>query len=390
MQTLDWPSREAYLARLFGSHDFSVVVDVLDMEERPQGSATFLDGQVNLQSGQAVRRTCTLTLSDPDGALDLSTSSAWSGTSLWADRLVRVRHTIDVGGRDVSATVFEGVPVTLSRSGGEVNVELQDKTALATRGSRPLRLNKGMRAVDAIRQIFEERCGETRFRFPHPSRRLSYNYAVGWEDKSSPWAVASRIASHQLGMDLLYTCDGYLMLRRRPKASCLAIPGVTEQAKDAIDFSTLDNWVQVLGKTSTHRTRSATVKTQPQTIDSVRGSLSPSALGRRGVPRYLPLVVTEESYTKTSQTKARAEREINKHGRLQDQPQVSCIPVFHLDADDLVDVSTPDGSRQVRFSSGSIPLGVGGEMTIGAHRWVSAAPSIRSHSRQIRRTHRRR
>jgi len=47
------------------------------------------------------------------------------------------------------------------------------------------------------------------------------------------------------------------------------------------------------------------------------------------------------------------------------------VPVFHLDVGDPVRLVTPDGFTTVRLQEASIPLGVGGDMTVGAVRPVS-------------------
>ena len=46
---LDAAGQVAYYDRVTGSHDFTIEVDVLDMNERLLGQVDFLDGQVNFQ-----------------------------------------------------------------------------------------------------------------------------------------------------------------------------------------------------------------------------------------------------------------------------------------------------------------------------------------------------
>ncbi|MGH3631940.1 MAG: hypothetical protein ACRDRL_31430 [Sciscionella sp.] len=373
---MGWPSQAAYEARLFGCHDYTVAVELLTLEETVTGELTVTDGQVNIDRTADVWRICSLTVSDPDGALDFSAASDWSAASPWPNRLIRVRHHLSVAGTDVVATPFVGIPTTLSRSGAEVSVGAQDKSTLAARGSRPYTVRKGMWAVDAIRQIMSVCTGERHFRMPSVRRRLSRDYSVGWGDDASPWKVCKQIAWHELDRELLYACDGYLLLRKRPTQVALRIPHLTEQASDNIDFTAVDNIVRVEGRAGA---------AQPVTWDTAKGNLSPDALGRHGAPRYLPLLVTSDAYTKTSQTAHRATVELDRHARLEGTPQFSCVPFFHADADDLLAVAGTD--RKVRVEQASIPLGASGEMTIGTLQWVSAPPAIHSKTRQIRRKH---
>jgi len=398
--------REAYRERIFSTHDYRVNATLLTLEEKPVGDLSVLDGQINFQTGNGVRRTATLTISDPAGALDFTGAQMYSGSTVWLDRLVRITHSIKVPGYGINlghgadvvqVTCFIGPPSTISRDGAEVTLELQDKAALAMRGSKPYTVPKGMNARTAIRNILANCAGEFRFKLGTGTRRLSKPYSVGWDDTASPWAVAYRIASAELGMRLYYTTDGYAALRKVPTASSFTVPHVLDQAATSMDFTTVDNIVQVTGKQATSTKDAAkgsglpkgttiTKTTQPRATAQLPASnpLSPQALARKGVPRYLPLLVSDDSITKTSQAKTRAANELGKDDRLQGQPQYDVIPFFHGDVDDLVNIRTPTGLHTVRLSTVSIPLGVGGPMTIGTQRWVSRAPRLNVKAWQVR------
>lgn len=385
MQPLGLKSDEMgeYYARLFGSHDFRIDVDVLDLNENPVGSCVLLDGQVNLQDAtNLVRRTASLTVSDIDGALDFTEGSKWSGSTIWVDRLVRVQHTIHVPalGRDVTVTPFIGPPSTITRNGPEVDVELQDKTALAIRGAAPYTAPRGMNAAKAIQAMLATTTGEFRFRLGTHARRLSKAYSAGWTDDASPWIVAARIAHDELGMQLIMSCDGYVTLRTRPTSHGIVVPHVTALPSDTVDFTTLSNWVRVTGKQSSKTKGSVTTTTQPVATAVVKqGALSPARLVRQGVPRYLPLIVDASSYTKTSQVEARAAEELDNASRLQGQPAFTCVPFFHGDADDLALFRVPGNDVTARLVTTSIPLGVSGEMSVGTVAWVSSPPRNRTH-----------
>ena len=389
MRSLAWPSKDAYYRRLFGSHDFWLEVDVLDLNEKPVASATLLDGQVDIiASDNGVRRTASLTLIDDQNALDFGVTAAWSGTSLWVNRLVRVQHVIDVDGTDVAATCFVGAPTTIARNGAEVDVSLSDKAILANRGSKPYTVHKGADAVAAVKAIMADCTGEFHFRLPASTgRRLSKDYSVGWDDSASPFAVASRIASKELGWHLLYDASGYLMMRAMPTASVLAIPYVTEPPNTSVDFAGEVNWVQVTGKaTTTTNKQHQTIKTQPQAIAQLAASdpLSPSSLARNGVPRYLPLLVSDDSLTSTAQVKASATAALKAGVPAKVTQEYSVIPVFNLDADDIVTLAVSGANPVVRVSTASIPLGVASDMTIGRTVISRKPPRVRSRVQKLR------
>lgn len=392
MLTLSWPSKQAYLDRLFSSHDFWVEVDVLDLNEKPVASATLLDGQVDIiaagSGDPGVRRTASLTLIDDSNALDFGVASAWSGTSLWVNRLVRVTHVLKVAGREVPAVCFVGVPRTIARNGAEVDVQLADKAALANRGSRPYTVRKGMDAIGAVTAIMRDCTGEFRFRFPASTgRRLSKNYSVGWDDKTAPILVAAAIARRELGMQLLYAADGALLLRKAPATSSMTVPSVTAPPNASVDLSALVNWAQVTGKATEKRvSKTQQIKTQPQAIAQLVASdpSSPSSLARKGVPRYLPLIVSDDALTSTAAVKERATVELQRGGRAQVTQQYNAIPFFHADADDLVTLKVAGSDPVVRISQASIPIGVAADMTIGRNAWSRATPRVRSHVRLLK------
>lgn len=370
----------AYLRRLFTSHNYRVDVEILDLDERVIGEATFLDGQINLQdNSNQIRRTASLTVADPAGALDFTGASTWSGSTIWVDRLIRITHTLAVPGAGIRGDVvrvvpFIGPPSALARDGAEVSLEAQDKTALANRGAPPLTIPKGTNAVNAIRQILQSRTGEFRFRLGTTTKRITKPYSVGWADETSPWKIANQIAGEQLGMQLLYSCDGYATLRKTPGSAALTVPHVTSDATSSVDFTSLVNYVQVSGKTSSSTKSGISTNTTPTSSAVVAsGTLSPSGIARKGVRRYLPLVIAEDSYTKTSQTLARARTEIANGSRLASDPNVTCVPFFHADSDDIALFKLPGNDMAVRLQTASIPLGAG-EMSVGIHRWVSTAP----------------
>lgn len=394
MQPLGLTSSQntAYLNRLFSSHDYRVHLDVLDMNETPIGSAVLLDGQVNMLSGDnVIRRTATFSISDPTGALDFSGAASWSGSTVWVDRLIRVRHVLTVPGvpgGQVTTTPFIGVPSKISRNGADVAVECQDKTALAVRGSAAYTVNKGTNAVGAIRSILQKCTGEFRFRLGSSTRRLSKPYSVGLTDETSPWTIATRIARSELGMQLIYSCDGYATLRRTPSTTALVVPFVTDHATSDVDFTSLVNYVRVLGKvtTSTKKSGSTTVTSTTQPIanaQAVSGNITPTALSRKGVRRYLPLVITEEAYSTAAQVKTRATSELAAGSRLDNAPKFACVPFFHADPDDIVRFNVPGNDVTVRLGDVSIPLGPG-EMSVGTVRWVSAAPRRSTSATYIR------
>lgn len=388
----------AYHERIASSHDYDVLVDVLTMNERPVSPATLVDGQVNIQRETGVRRTGTLTLLDPDSGLNLDTTSPSKG-ALFANRLVRIRHIVDVPGfGPVSATAGIGPISKLNRNGATIDIEWQDKTALAILGCPPMTVTKGENAVSAIVRIMRERTGEFRFRVPTGTRkRLPRNYSVGWPDESSPWAVCGRIA-RAVGLQMFYSCDGYFTLRPRPTQEVFEFGDtvLTSAVSGDNDFSGFVNYARATAGDKIVRVAEA-----PADHPMAPGN---AEFKRNGVKRYLPsladvsgpgdrpdrpgtkrrpaskaqlhkFAIEMEKYANSVNTarglaQATADSLLAAGLPMNANLAASSVPVFHLDVDDPIRLTTATDSTVLPFAEASIPL-VSGEMTVGLYRRVS-------------------
>jgi hypothetical protein len=391
----------AYHARITSSHDYDISVEVLTMEEQQVAAARLVDGQINILRDADVRRTATLTLLDPDRSLELDSDSPLEG-ALFADRMVRIRHYVDVPGFGiVAATPFVGPITKLNRNGATIDLECQDKTGLAILGCPPYTVAKGALVVDAIRNIMAARTGETRFRLPTGYRlRLTRAYSVGWPDEASPWAVCSAIA-RAAGLQLFYSSDGYLTLRPRPTGTTFVFNEVnlTSSVAGDNDFAGVVNYGRA----------TAGDKIVKYAIAPTDHPLSPTRLGRNGVPRYLPSLAELDEPNKPNKpgskhrkaSKAQLKKyavEMEKYDALVTTTTAlaqrtsnallaaglptntdltwSAVPVFHLDVDDPVRLTTEGGTLVLPFAEASIPL-VSGDMSGGLLRRVSRPGRLR-------------
>lgn len=381
------PAQEkTYLAYLFRNHDFAIYLDLLQLDHTPIRSLSVhaLDGQVNLQRDSAVSRTASFTFDDPDHSLHFDADSPWQG-AVWCDRMIQVRHVVTVPGVGaVTATPFVGPITKVSRDGDTVAVECQDKTSLALTGTSPVKCGKGMNAVDAIKRIMAQGCGETKFRLPSGHKRnLHKPFACGWHDDAAPWVVCQRIA-RQLNMQLLYSCDGYLTLRPYPTQVSVAATGAVLTSQPQVDFdqSQVANMVRVSGTQAPPKNKTKAKDAKPQlerpatklsavAVAAASHPLAPGRLGRNGVPRYLPVIIEGSTYKSLSQARDLATTTLAQDLRLTTGVTFDMVPVFHLDVGDLVTAQTDAGKVSVRLEEGSIPLTVSGDMAVGYQRGVS-------------------
>jgi hypothetical protein len=395
---------EAYHARLSESHDYDITIDVLKMDETPIGPARLVDGQINIQRAADVRRTATLTLLDPDHGLNLDGNTIFEG-ALFADRMVRVQHHVEVPDFGVvTSTPFVGPITKLNRNGATIDVECQDKTLLGILGTKPYTVGKGMNSVDAIVAIMRDTTGERHFRVPSGSRiRLNRAYSVAWPDEAAPWRVVSQIA-WAAGMQVFYSCDGFLTVRPALTQPVLEFGGTGVPMTSAVagdsDFSSVVNYAR------TAAGKIVRVAQAPADHPFYPGDATIPGLGRNGVARYMPALADldeperpaavgrkaskaqkrrfaremELYYAELKSTAAQAQATSNSLLAaglpMNANFTWSAVPVFHLDVDDPVRLTTPEGTTVLPFAEASIPL-VSGDMSGGLLKKVSRPQRLR-------------
>lgn len=395
--------RRAYHQYLQSDHDFRIRADVLTLEEKHVGGLDVLDGQVNLQRTQP-NRTATLTLSDPEGALSFGTSFARDDKHvLWVNRLVRIRHEVTVPGLgDVEATCMVGVPTAVGRNGGEVSLELGDKSLLADHGVRPRTYKKGQNVRAVLVSLLSDLTGERHFRIPPTKRVLSRPYTVGMGDNAlTPWAAFRRIAAKEAHWRAFYSCDGYATCvpARDARASIdvadlLALPNASATFTEFINYAKVTSRREPPNKKPKKGAKDKKESNIRLIIHSGVAVLPPShdlsmqSLNRNGVPRLLPLVVEDDDLRTQRDVNDRVRDELQHGSDIDYQQAYETMPFFHLDHGDYLDL--PMGIGKVAFMEGSIPLGTGGNMTVGARKWVSRpirVKRVRSQTTVKRRKH---
>ncbi len=343
-----------YHTRLLGSHTETVVVDVLDLDGVLVAEAAFTDGQINLQRESLVRRDATVTISDPDRILGLE-SGPWQPTA--ADRLLRVSVSVECSWGPVTASPFVGQVTKVGSKDGCLQVTAQDLTVLGVRGSKPVTFARGENAIDALARLYRDILGYPAVRFPSGlTTRLAKPYSIGWADDAAPEVVAAAIAKDLLPeLQLLKSCDGVPTLREKPVSPVLTID-VTTLPEGEADLSAIVNAAVV-------------PNTLIATLDPTH-PWSPQSLTRNGAPLYMPIVL--DAGAKDAEKRALAA--LTEASNPTMDLTFSALPaLWHLDDDDLVTWRTPDGDLVLPWSAGSLPLGSGGDASVGSPQMVSRA-----------------
>jgi hypothetical protein len=361
---------------LTGTHSVHVTVQVLDLEGHHIGDPVtdkLLSGQVNIDYAGAVTRSCTLSLLDPRRSLHFDSESPTDG-ALYVDRMVKVVYSVKAprGNDWFDIPVFCGPISSMDRTNDVVNIEAQGKEILAQGAAWKTKVyKKGHYRVDVIKSILRDLAGETKFTFPEHSAKLPHDLSVGRE--SIPWHVARKIAKG-MNMQLFYDGRGVARLRHHPASSQFTFKsgdGGSVLTPPQITYSTenLKNivWVRGKGKVSVSR---AAPHSHP---------LSPQKLGRNGVPRYLLDSVQDTTIRTRAEAVDVAKTRLNDALLSAIDVSFDAMSIPHLEPGDMVRVTTDDFSNAFRIHQMSIPLVVGGNMSVGY--LANRSP----HKRKIRR-----
>jgi hypothetical protein len=286
---------------------------------------------------------------------------------------------------------FIGLPLTASRSGGEVSLEMADKSVLADHGVRPRTFKKGMYVHIALREIIRM-TGERHYRIqvPRKKKKLSRSYTVGMgENQLTPWQAFKLVASRELGYRAFYSSDGFATAESTKTAKTpvkvkyiLALP---EQSASFTDFI---NYVKVTsfrkpknkakGKTkgkTQKKTNVVAIKYETVAVLPASHQLSEQSLNRNGALQTRPLVVSDNNLKDGKAVRDKAIAELKKGSDVENEQTLECFPFLHLDYADSLDF--PMGLGKVAYDECSVPFGTGGNMTVGATKWVSKAVKVK-------------
>lgn len=359
-----------YRMTLRETHSKRVSVGVLNLagESVARVGHRVIDGQVNIDASGDVDRACTVTFYDPTHALNFDSDNPDDG-AMYADRMLRVFVSLNGPRLDerVSVPVFTGPIVSFARDGSLVTVEAQGKELFGLSAAwRPMTIPKGTKKTDAIRMILEERMGETNLAIPDLKSRLPRPVVIG--RKQQPWKVAQRIA-RSMNRQLFYDGSGTARLRVRPQRPLWTFSGGAEFARPTMtselsvdaDLHDVRNTIWVKGGKPKGAKRPVTARA----VAPRSHPLSPWRLGRDNAPRFLLEEVNNDDIRSVQEAQRLADRVLRDRLRQMVEVTFDALPVYHLDPGDLCRVQTKAGALEFRLNQASIPLGIGGDMSVG-------------------------
>jgi len=366
--------QQAYLALLCTHHtiDIDLTLMNLNMDEIPGGNITarLEDGQVTVDATSEVTRSLDLDLLDPTGALHLDSNSPDAG-ALFADRMIRVKYSIinPAGTVRYTTPIFTGPITSMERNGAIVRVECQGKEVFGLAPAwNEKTFKKGYKVTSAIRVIVRDIMGETHLNIPDLAKKLPRNVSVGGD--RLPWNVAKSLAK-SIGYQLFFDGNGVCQMRKIPSASVFTFRtgsggSVKTETQVGFDINDVVNAVEVFGKKPVKK-KGKPKKARPhaKAVAARSHPLSPWALGRKGGPRYIPVVIEDDSVTTQAEAKRRAKSELAR-GLLESvDVGYDTLTIPPLEELDVVTVKTPKFTARHRASQFAIGLLAGADSSMG-------------------------
>jgi hypothetical protein len=358
---------------LAGSHSIHITIQLLTLSGARVAdlSSRLLEGQVNVDYSADVTRNCTLQLLDPDRALSFETDSADEG-AIYMDRMIRVIYSVKVPQMNdwVDIPVFCGPVVSMDRNEDVISIECQGKEVLSKGAAwRTFTRKKNTNKANVIKDILEDLSGENKFDFPEVSSKLPSDYSLGRE--SIPWDSAKKLASG-MSRQLFYDGRGYCKMRSLPGTPVFTFKSgdggtVTSTPQISYDSSEMKNIIWVKGGVPKGSKTAVSVyvaadKSHP---------LSPSRLGRNGVPRYLLEVIEDDSIRSKTEAEEKAGTTLNDRLLQTVEVAFDAMPIPHLEPGDMCRIQTDEYATTFRLYQFSIPLHAEGTMSVGSHKNLS-------------------
>jgi hypothetical protein len=365
-----------YMARLLGSHEAKINVELWDRNRNHRATVKWLpeqgmDGQVNIDVTGTTGRDATITIADPEDKIHADSNQ------LQLDRLLRIEHWVKVpeferGNKWVVAPLFTG-PISKADNLGNhmIAIQAQGKELWARGGVKVSRTwPKGARVTDVIRQIMVQVVGEEHFwlDIPDMKHRLPEPFDLSPKDASA-WK-ACRYLAQTIDCDLFYDGASRCKLRPSDTAAVFVFTGGQDGCimslpqtstliggNDASDLSGLHNEIYVNWNMPPRKPGGPPPAEPGHWVAPVGSRFHPASMGNPGHPLYLTKTITNTHIGKKT-TADRLARTWGRRGlQAAEEFAVDSAIIPFLDDYDLCRYYTKlTGGGQFEFTKATIPL----------------------------------
>ena len=350
----------------------AVTVEVLDKDLRQldtiQGIAT--GGNISVSNSSLIRRTGSLSFTLFDYLLPQKQSL------LWITNRIRVYAGLqDLTSSEGQYTHFclgtfyiTEPSVSISNDNRSISIELQDnmmrweqeelENKLVIEAGAPLHS-----AVQSIMRSFGEWNVLVDF------TDLTIPYKLEFNEGESLVNILTQLRDLYMDWECFYDVDGTFIFRKmqiqRPDGEPVAwsfkgSADLITSFKESFAYSGVKNKVVVVGAMNE---RSGITPKAEAKIANVESPFHENEIGVKKT------VITENSYGTIQQCDSRARYELFKMSNFQEKIDISSLPIYFLDGNDIIEVMSSNGklSKYVIESIG-FGLGIGDEMSISAYK----------------------
>ena len=378
--------------------DFQVVGEI---------SGVVLDGSTyNIDATSDIRRTCSISLIPKDRSYNVE-----YGAKIWLDKYIQVfigiedNTTINDPFNDDNVVysnlglyminnpdqVYDAINNTITINGIDLMAKITGMRNGYLEGvAYQIEANKGIK--QAMTALISQECGFTRYSIDQPSPTILTPYELSFGLGSTAYNILTQLRDINSCYQTYFDQDGIFWFNRIPMGSNEQImvdddiwKKVLISYKRSYDFESVKNVIEVFGKTqddgqtpyglavednpdSPFYAGEHIAGTQSQYTNGIRIVLSGGEYDNIYPIRdpNNPEIITDLN----SLAQQRANYELYTRCRLQDQLELTCVPVYWMDVNWLIEITLPNKQTQVEEKQQyitkkiSTTLGVNGSQNI--------------------------
>ena len=372
-------------------------------------SGVVLDGSsYNIDATSDIRRTCNISLIPKDSTFDVA-----YGGKIWMDKYVQVF----VGIEDITNNneivysnlglylinnpnqVYDAANNTITISGVDLMAKMTGMRNGYLEGiTYQIPINSGIKQV--MTSLIQDECGFTRYSIDQPSPTILTPFEMSFGLGSTAYNILTQLRDINANYQTYFDQNGIFWFNPIPSGENEQVMvdddiwnKVLISYKKSTDFESVKNRIEVFGKTQDdgHTPYGEAIETNPE---------SPFYVGDliEGTNRYeneIRIVLSGGEYDNiypladydtsvedfNSLAQQRANYELYTRCRLQDQIELTCVPVYWLDVNWLVNITLPNKQgkeelQQYITKRISTTLGVNGTQNITLMKYYPFYPSF--------------
>ena len=334
-----------------------------DFQQVDEISGVVLEGSsYNIDANSDIRRTCNISLIPKDRTFNVE-----YGGKLWIDKYIQVFVGIEDNTNN-GEIVYSNLGLYLINNPDQVydasnntmtisGVDLMAKITGMRNGylgfdtaiQYQIVANAGIKQV--MTTIIRDECGFSRYSIDQPSPTILTPNAISFGLGSTAYNMISQLRDINAGYQTYFDQDGVFWFNHIPTGSNEQIrvnddiwQKVLISYKKSTDFESVKNSIEVYGKTqddgrTPYGKAEETNPESPFYIGNSRENVIRIVLSGGEYDNIFPINSTTEFNSLAQQ---RADYELYLRCRLQDQIELTCVPVYWLDVNWLTEITLPN------------------------------------------------